>query len=225
MDGSSDVAAMDVSMLLQLRIGKFDHDAGDGESQAVTAPSLRMKVAPEYSEEARRAGYQGTVMLYVQVDPSGKPVNMRVLHSLGLGLDEKAIEAVQKWQFKPGTKDGVPVTVEAQVEVNFRLMLGPWRIARQEYDTTAVAGATKPVVQSASYPPNCKANPATVTLSLLVGADGKTSNVQVIRSDDASFEQPAVEAVKRWLFLPAQLKGTPQAVSGELDLECTLSVK
>jgi len=190
----------------------------------VAAPGLLRKVEPQYSEEARQAGYQGTVLLYVQVDPSGKPVNMRVLHSLGLGLDQKAIEAVQKWQFKPGTKDGVPVTVEAQVEVNFRL-LGPWRITRQEYDTAAVTGATKPVVQSASYPPNCKGDPASVTLSLLVGADGKPSNVQVIRSSNASFEQPAVEAVKRWMFLPAQLNGTPQAVSGELDLECTASVK
>jgi len=88
----------------------------------VTAPALLYKVEPEYSEEARKAKYQGTVLLYIQVDPSGKAVNMRVLHSLGLGLDEKAMEAVKKWKFKPGYKDGKPVTVEAQIEVNFRLL-------------------------------------------------------------------------------------------------------
>jgi TonB family protein len=88
----------------------------------VTAPSLLFKVEPEYSEEARKAKYQGTVLLYVEVDPSGKAVNMRVLHSLGLGLDEKAMEAVKKWKFKPGVKDGKPVTVQAQIEVNFRLL-------------------------------------------------------------------------------------------------------
>ena len=88
----------------------------------VTAPSLLYKVEPEYSEEARKAKYQGTVLLYVQVDPSGKAVNIRVLHSLGLGLDEKAMEAVKKWKFKPGVKDGKAVTVEAQIEVNFRLL-------------------------------------------------------------------------------------------------------
>jgi TonB family protein len=87
----------------------------------VTAPSLLFKVEPEYSEEARKAKYQGAVLLYVQVDPSGKAVNMRVLHSLGLGLDERAMEAVKKWKFKPGVKDGKAVTVEAQIEVNFRL--------------------------------------------------------------------------------------------------------
>jgi len=88
----------------------------------VTAPALLFKVEPEYSEEARKAKYQGTVLLYVQVDPTGKAINMRVLHSLGLGLDEKAMEAVKKWKFKPGMKDGKPVTVEAQIEVNFRLL-------------------------------------------------------------------------------------------------------
>src|SRR6476646_7280730 len=88
----------------------------------VTAPALLFKVEPEYSKEARKAKYQSTVLLYVQVDPSGKAVNIRVLHSLGLGLDEKAMEAVKKWKFKPGVKDGKPVTVEAQIEVNFRLL-------------------------------------------------------------------------------------------------------
>ena len=88
----------------------------------VTAPALIYKVEPEYSEEARKAKYQGTVLLYVQVDPSGKATNIRVLHSLGLGLDEKAMEAVKKWKFRAGQRDGKPVTVEAQIEVNFRLL-------------------------------------------------------------------------------------------------------
>src|SRR5947207_6706192 len=77
----------------------------------VTSPALLSKIEPEYSEEARKAKYQGTVLLYIQVDPSGKAINMKVLHSLGLGLDEKAMEAVKKWKFKPGTKDGKAVSV------------------------------------------------------------------------------------------------------------------
>lgn len=88
----------------------------------VSAPQLVYKVEPEYSEEARKAKYQGTVVLYVEVDPSGRPKNLRVIKSLGLGLDEKAIEAVNKWKFRPGLKDGRPVTVAAQIEVNFRLL-------------------------------------------------------------------------------------------------------
>jgi TonB family protein len=88
----------------------------------VSAPSLLSKVEPEYSEEARKAKYQGTVLLYVEVDTNGRAQNMRVLHSLGLGLDEKAMEAVKKWRFRPGMKDGKPVTVVATIEVNFRLL-------------------------------------------------------------------------------------------------------
>ena len=88
----------------------------------VTAPALLYKVEPEYSEEARKAKYQGTVILYVEVSPDGRAVNPRVVRSLGLGLDEKAIEAVRKWKFRPGYKDGHPVTVAATIEVNFRLL-------------------------------------------------------------------------------------------------------
>ena len=99
-------------------IGDGVYRAGNG----VTKPELLKKVEPEYSEEARKAKYQGTVVLYVEVDPSGKAINPRVVRSLGLGLDEKAIEAVRKWKFKPGYKDGKPVTVAATIEVNFRLL-------------------------------------------------------------------------------------------------------
>ena len=88
----------------------------------VSAPVLLSKTEPEYSEEARKAKHQGTVMLYVQIDPSGQATNIRVVKSLGLGLDEKAMEAVKKWKFAPGKKDGKPVTVEATIEVNFRLL-------------------------------------------------------------------------------------------------------
>jgi TonB family protein len=88
----------------------------------VTAPALVFKKEPEYSEVARAAKYQGTVTLYVEVGPDGFAHNMRVLKSLGLGLDEKAMDAVSQWQFRPGMKAGVPVTVAASIEVNFRLL-------------------------------------------------------------------------------------------------------
>lgn len=88
----------------------------------VTAPQVLYKIDPEYSEEARKAKYSGTVVLYIEVDPTGKARNLRVVKGIGLGLDEKAIEAVNKWKFKPGLRDGKPVTVAAHIEVNFRLL-------------------------------------------------------------------------------------------------------
>ena len=88
----------------------------------VSAPVPIYKVEPEYSEEARKAKFQGTVLLAIVVDENGRTQNIRVIRSLGLGLDEKAIEAVQKWRFRPAYKDGKPVPVAANVEVNFRLL-------------------------------------------------------------------------------------------------------
>ena len=88
----------------------------------VSAPGVISKVEPEYSEDARKAKYQGVVVLYVEIDPAGRARNMRVMNSLGLGLDEKAMEAVSKWKFRPGMKDGRPVTVAATIEVHFRLL-------------------------------------------------------------------------------------------------------
>ncbi len=88
----------------------------------VSAPMVLSKTEPEYSEEARKAKYQGTVVLQIIVDEHGMPQNIRVVRPLGLGLDEKAIEAVQKWRFRAAMKDGRPVKVQATVEVNFRLL-------------------------------------------------------------------------------------------------------
>jgi len=88
----------------------------------VSAPAVILKVEPEYSEEARKAKFQGTVLLSVIVDEKGNPRDLRVVRPLGLGLDEKAMEAVMKWRFRPGLKDGRAVPVSAYVEVNFRLL-------------------------------------------------------------------------------------------------------
>jgi TonB family protein len=88
----------------------------------VSAPSILSKVEPEYSEEARKAKWQGTVQLSLVVDDQGRPQSIKVTRSLGLGLDQKAIEAVEKWRFRPGMKDGKPVPVMATIEVNFRLL-------------------------------------------------------------------------------------------------------
>ena len=62
------------------------------------------------------------MILSIVVDPSGQARDIKVVRPLGLGLDEKAIEAVRKWRFKPGLKDGAAVPVVATVEVNFRLL-------------------------------------------------------------------------------------------------------
>jgi TonB family protein len=88
----------------------------------VSQPVPIYKIEPEYSEEARKAKYSGTVLLSVIIDANGNTRDIHVVRPLGLGLDEKAIEAVSKWRFRPAMKGGHPVAVQAQVEVNFRLL-------------------------------------------------------------------------------------------------------
>ena len=87
-----------------------------------TAPKVLYQVDPEFSEEARRAKHYGTVILIVDVDTTGHAVNFRIAKSLGLGLDEKAMEAVSRWKFRPAQRDGKPVRVAATIEVNFHLL-------------------------------------------------------------------------------------------------------
>jgi len=87
----------------------------------VTPPRVTYRVDPEYSKEARKAKYQGTCVLELIVDADGKPRDLKMVRSLGKGLDEKAMEAVEKWKFDPATKDGQPVAVLINVEVMFRL--------------------------------------------------------------------------------------------------------
>ncbi|MBS1853134.1 MAG: energy transducer TonB [Acidobacteria bacterium] len=87
----------------------------------VSAPRAVFTPDPEYSEEARKAKYQGTCVLWLIVGPDGRPRDVRIARSLGLGLDEKAIEAVKNWKFEPAMKDGKPVSVQINVEVSFRL--------------------------------------------------------------------------------------------------------
>jgi protein TonB len=76
---------------------------------------------PEYSEAARKAKYQGSVLLWLIVGPNGRTRNIRVQRSVGMGLDEKALDAVSQWRFQPATLNGQPVAVQINVEVSFRL--------------------------------------------------------------------------------------------------------
>ncbi len=89
--------------------------------KGVTPPRVIYQTDPEFSEEARKAKYQGTCVLGLVVDANGHPTAIRVLSALGMGLDEKAIESVKNWKFEPGKKDGHDVAVEIAVEVDFHL--------------------------------------------------------------------------------------------------------
>ncbi|WP_433964208.1 energy transducer TonB [Tunturiibacter gelidiferens] len=87
----------------------------------VSAPVLIFSVEPEFSEEARKAKVAGNVLVNLWVDTNGNPSHVHVIRGVGMGLDEKAMEAVRQYKFKPAMENGRPVLVELNVEVNFQI--------------------------------------------------------------------------------------------------------
>jgi TonB family protein len=119
------VASVAAVAIIGMMVGARPARAGDDQvypiGNGVTQPILLTKVEADYTEEARAARLQGTVSLEAVFDEEGYATNIRVTHALGMGLDRKAIEALQQWVFQPGTKDGKPVRVRGKVQINFRL--------------------------------------------------------------------------------------------------------
>ena len=107
--GRTDVRAMDY------RQGYFSDDD-------FTPPIATYSPQAEYSDQARRAKWSGTVRLRITVTETGEVRNIVVTRPLGMGLDEKAIEAVNKWKFNPAQRQGRPVTAETEVDVQFHLL-------------------------------------------------------------------------------------------------------
>jgi periplasmic protein TonB len=102
--------------------------AGDGPpgiypagKMGATIPQVIYNPEPSFSDEARKAKQQGIVGLMLVVGKDGHTYDIRVRQSLGMGLDEKAIEAVSHWRFHPATRNGLPVATQIAVEVDFRL--------------------------------------------------------------------------------------------------------
>ncbi|MCL2660730.1 MAG: energy transducer TonB [Acidobacteriaceae bacterium] len=87
----------------------------------VSAPELIYKVEPEFSEEARKAKFAGLVLVGLWVDANGLPSHVHIVRGVGMGLDEKAVEAVKQYKFKPGMENGKPVITAVNVEVNFQI--------------------------------------------------------------------------------------------------------
>jgi TonB family protein len=102
----------------------------------VTRPTLTRKIEPGYTEMARAAQVQGTVVLEIVVGETGLAEDIAVISPLGFGLDEMAVDTVSRWRFKPGMKDGKPVRILANVEVNFVLGQGS-TISKNEKQRTA----------------------------------------------------------------------------------------
>jgi TonB family protein len=189
----------------------------------VTQPGVIVRNDPEYSTEATRAFVQSTVLLNITVGEDGKAHDIKVAQPSGFGLDEKAVEAMQTWVFRPGTKDGHPVPMPANVEMNFHLQVRndtedhSYQFARMNF--TLPTGATRPELVTGKLPgnPNTAGDQA-LRFHLQVGIDGVPANITVLGSTDKAWEQKALRVVRAWRFRPASLSGLAIPVDGVFEL-------
>jgi TonB family protein len=151
---------------------------------------------------------EGLVALYAVIAPDGSPRNLRVIRSLGFGLDEKAIEAARKWRFNPGMKDGTAVSVAATIEVNFRFLKGNradiWYSGQMVFPSDA--GLTPPVLKDGTMPkPGKDISDESVVLEFTVSSNGSVENIRAIHGSDSSSEL-LTPFLAKWKFEPA-IKG------------------
>ncbi len=196
-------------------------------------PQLLQKTEPEYSEEARLAGLEGAVMLTATITEQGVPRDMRVTGSLGFGLDEKALAAIQQWRFTPGTRQGQPVPVVMTVPVDFRLpdKQSRWHLIRAEF--TPPEGASRPQFSKTSYPYGVGISlnafeeaiviraigrEATATVAFDVDEHGLPVNLQVLNASHPIWVPEAMAVVRDWQFVPGMKYGAPVSAPCTVDL-------
>jgi TonB family protein len=132
--GQGDQPSGGLNGLLGIGRGR-DRGTGDGDGpggpggfrigpapRITRGPKVIYQEEPEYSEEARKARFQGVVLLSIEIGIDGRASNIRVIRGAGLGLDERAVEAVSRWRFQPAVSGSRPVAVSATVEVGFHLL-------------------------------------------------------------------------------------------------------
>jgi len=184
----------------------------------VTAPSILYKKEPNYSVEARKANLEGKVKLAGVVDASGKPRALRVVQSLGLGLDEEATNTVSTWQFSPGHKEGQPVAVQVVIEVNFRLLNKDqkpvWRLTQAAFQTAG--GVQRPIIERTTSPHIAKDVMASATVSFVVNERGEPADIHIDKSSDDGWANDVADALRKWRFVPGSKDGQP------LSVPCTM---
>jgi TonB family protein len=185
----------------------------------VKAPFVATKTKPAYTEEARLAKLEGSVLLSLVVGADGHPRDIQVARTLGLGLDESAVENVRAWQFQPGTRNGNPVDVLVNEEVFFRPQrtLWDWHLMRAVFQPPP--HAMRPVLTKVKFPATVDLEQnASVIIAFDIGPNGIPVGLRVVKSSDKRWETELLAAMRQgWRFRPGTIDGKPIAVPAWLE--------
>ncbi len=193
------------------------------------------KVPAEYSDEARIAELEGTVLLEGAIGEDGVAHDLTVLRPLGLGLDEKAMDAVRQWLFLPAQTNEQAGSMRSVIAVDFYLSskLSRWHLVGVDFDTPP--GASRPAFLSTTYPTGdgIVPNPETIELGKILGAIGRPgnatldfdvdergypTNIRALATSDNTWGSEAIAFVRDWRFTPGMKDGMPISVPCSIDL-------
>ncbi len=200
-------------------------------SGGIVAPRVTYAPDPEYSEEARKEMLNGTAILWLIVGADGQPRDIKVIQSLGDGLDQKAVDAVKAWKFEPATKEGKPVAVQINIEVNFHLYGSHLGSVEVVGDSQGVNSGSylSPIIRDAgkcwskltedkAHAPSIKQGQ--VTIQLVLDKDGRVGGTQIASSSgDDLLDRSArdcVSPLKADAPLPAEFQGKEVTVRMQL---------
>jgi TonB family protein len=191
------------------------------------------QISADYTNQARIAGLEGAVSVWCEVGEDGSVRRTDVTEPIGLGLDQKAIEAVKQQRFQPATLDGRPVTHVVEVVVEFQLpsKQSRWHLVKVSFDPKE--GATPPAIVNPKYPIGAGITVNAIDEGRILGAIGRLASATVafeidehgeprhFSVDSASHEvwgSEAINLVRQWKFEPGVKNGIPVAVPCVLEL-------
>jgi TonB family protein len=201
----------------------------------ITPPRALSTPDPKYPRQEQKAGAQGMVILWLIVDANGHPQNIKVARSLSADFDKSAIECVQKWRFSPAVRDGNPLPVQINVEVNFRLYSNkapsdtPASVVREEPASSPSDNKSKfsPVpikMVKPSYPEEAARDQrqGKVAVKVVVSETGDVESAEFVNGDPV-FQNAALEASKQWKFQPYLKDGMPVKFSMNIPFSFAFS--
>jgi TonB family protein len=181
-------------------------------TDAVTLPEVvEYTTPPLYSDEARGRGIQGIVTIGARVNVDGTVADARILRGLGFGLDQNALVALRQWRFRAGRRAGVPVSMDAEIDVDFSLSNEAVnQLIANDMATRVGPGVTAPqAVRVFGLWPRRPKVQGTVVLDVVLLEDGTPKIVRVLQSLDPELDENAIRNFEQWRFSPAMKDGRP----------------